>query len=177
MTVMIARSKVDFFWLLHADMYRRAFKVKITYPFSCMIFSLCRSTNVSILRIDQLKTPLSTFDIGLIRDKDNELSTSRRPCPELPLLCKNLAYILANDRTTTHASLETTHNTPVESISFSSTAPASSHSSPVPAVVPLVRVKKQVAQMDTVLHHIQPWMKRTIAEGEESLERKMLQHT
>ena len=31
--------------------------------------------------------------------------------------------------------------------------------------------------MDTLLHHIQPWMQRSIAEEEERLERKMVQHT
>ena len=31
--------------------------------------------------------------------------------------------------------------------------------------------------MDTLLHHIQPWMQRSIAEAEERLERRMVQHT
>ena len=31
--------------------------------------------------------------------------------------------------------------------------------------------------MATFLHHIQPWMQRSIAEAEERLERKMVQHT
>ena len=48
-------------------MHERAFKVTTTYPFSCMIFSLFRSAGVPILHVDQLKTPLVTVDIGLIR--------------------------------------------------------------------------------------------------------------
>ena len=31
--------------------------------------------------------------------------------------------------------------------------------------------------MDTLLHHIKPWMKRSICETEERLESKMVQHT
>ena len=31
--------------------------------------------------------------------------------------------------------------------------------------------------MATLLHHIQPWMKRFIAEAEERLERRMVKHT
>ena len=31
--------------------------------------------------------------------------------------------------------------------------------------------------MDTLLHHIQPWMQRSIAEAEKCLERKMVQHS
>ena len=31
--------------------------------------------------------------------------------------------------------------------------------------------------MTTLLHHIQPWMQRSIAEAEEHLERRMVQHT
>ena len=31
--------------------------------------------------------------------------------------------------------------------------------------------------MATLLHHIQPWMQRSIAEAEERQERRMVQHT
>ena len=31
--------------------------------------------------------------------------------------------------------------------------------------------------MATLLHHIQPWMQRSIAEAEEILERRIVQHT
>ena len=43
MEAMIAGFEVDFAWLLQAVMHERAFKVTTTYPFPCMIFSLCRS--------------------------------------------------------------------------------------------------------------------------------------
>ena len=44
-------------------------------------------------------------------------------------------------------------------------------------MVPLARVQKLEAQMATLLHHIQPWMQRSIAEAEERLERRIVQHT
>ncbi|WP_353804814.1 hypothetical protein, partial [Acinetobacter baumannii] len=50
----IAGLEVDFAWPLHAVMHERAFKVTTTYPFPCMIFSLCRSADMSIWHIDQL---------------------------------------------------------------------------------------------------------------------------
>ena len=48
MAAMIAGFEVDFAWLLQAVMYERALKVTTTYPFPCMIFSLCRSAGVPI---------------------------------------------------------------------------------------------------------------------------------
>ena len=53
MAVMIAGFEVDFAWLLQAVMHERAFKVTTTYPFPCMIFSLCRSAGVPIWHVDQ----------------------------------------------------------------------------------------------------------------------------
>ena len=77
MAAMIPEFEVDFAWLLQAVMHERAFKVTSTYPFPCMIFSLCRSPGVPIWHVDHLKTPLGIVDIGLIRDEANELSPSR----------------------------------------------------------------------------------------------------
>ena len=48
MEAMIAGFEVDFSWLLEAVMHERCFKVTTTYPFPCMIFSLCRSEGVPI---------------------------------------------------------------------------------------------------------------------------------
>ena len=84
MAAMIAEFEVDFTWLLQAVMHERAFKVTTTYPFSCMIFSLCRSTGVPIWHVDHLKTPLGTVDVGLIKDEANELAPRKGPRPELP---------------------------------------------------------------------------------------------
>ena len=88
MAAMIAEFEIDFAWLLQAFMHERDFRVTTSYPFPCMIFSLCRSAGVPIWNIDQLKTLLGTVDIGLIRDESNELSPRRGARPELPHLVK-----------------------------------------------------------------------------------------
>ena len=85
MVVIIAGFEVDFAWLLQAVIHERAFKVTTTYPFSCMIFSLCRSTGVPIWHVDQLKTPIGTVDVGLIINEANELAPRKRPRQELPI--------------------------------------------------------------------------------------------
>ena len=155
MEAMIAGFEVDFPWLLLVVMHERSFKVTTTYPFPCMIFALCRSAGVPIWHVDQPKTPQGTVDVGLIRDEANELAPCRGPHPELPPLADDFAYTVAQARTATQASTDTT---PVESISGSSTATSSSRTTPLPVLVLLARVQKLEAQMATLLHHIQPWM-------------------
>ena len=119
-----------------------------------MIFSLCRSAGVPIWHVDQLKTSLSTVDVGLIRDEANELAPRRGPRPEMPPLGDILADTVAQARTATQAA--STDTTPLESIPGSSTARSSSWSAPLPALVSLAKVKKLEAQMATLLHNIQP---------------------
>ena len=79
MAAMIARFKVDFAWLLQVVMHERPFKVTTTYPFPCMIFSLCRSAGVPIWHIDHLKTPMGSVDIGLIKDEANKMAPPTGP--------------------------------------------------------------------------------------------------
>ena len=119
-------------------MHERAFKVTTTYPFPCMIFSLCRSAGVPIWHVDQLKTPLGTVDIGLIRDEANEFAPHRGTRLELPPLGDNLANTVAQARTAMQAAC--TDTTPIEFISGSNTALSSSRSAPFPALVLLARV-------------------------------------
>ena len=82
--------------------------------------------------------------------------------------------MVALARTATQAA--STDNTPVKSISGSSTAPSSSRAAPVPALFPLARVLKLEAQISTLLHHIQPWMQKSITKSEERVEWKMVQY-
>ena len=84
-------------------------------------------------------------------DEANELAPRRWPRPECPPLADDLADTVAQARTTTQASTDTT---PVESIPGSSTAPSSSRTAPLPALVPLARVQKLEAQIATLLYHI-----------------------
>ena len=103
MAEIITGFEVDFAWLLKAVMHERAFKVTTTYPFLCMIFSVCRSAGVPIWHVDQLNTPLGTIDMGLIPDEANELAPHRGPRLEFPPLGDNLADVVAQDRTATQA--------------------------------------------------------------------------
>ena len=139
MEVMIDGFKVDFAWLLQAVMHERASKVTTTYPFPCMIFSLCRSAGVPIWHVDQLKTPQGTVDVSLIRDEANELAPRRGPRPELPPLADDLVDTVAQARTATEAA--STDSTPVESIPGSSTDQSSSRTTALPELVPLARVQ------------------------------------
>ena len=91
-----------------------------------------------IWHVDQLKTPLGTVDIGLIRDEANELAPHRGPRPELPQVGDNQADTVAQAHTATQAA--STDTSLVECISGSSTAPSSSRSAPLPTLVPLARV-------------------------------------
>ncbi|TMW81335.1 hypothetical protein EJD97_010271 [Solanum chilense] len=175
MAAMIAGFEVDFAWLLQAVMHERAFKVTTTYPFPCMIFSLCRSACVPIWNVDQLKIPQGTVVVGLIRDEANELAPCRGPRPELPPLADDLTETVAQTLMTTQAA--STDTTPVESIPGTSTAPSSFRTAPLPALVPLARVKKLEAQMATLLHHIQPWTQRSIAKTKKRLELKTIQYS
>ena len=142
MAALIVGFEVDFALLLPAVMHERAFKVRTTYSYTCMIFSLCRSAHVPIWHIDQLKTLLGTVDIFLIRDEVNELAPRRGTLPKLPPLSEFLPDMVAHAQTAMKDASETTDTTPVESIPGSSTAPSSSRSAPLTALVPLARVKK-----------------------------------
>ena len=113
MAALIVGFEVDFALLLPAVMHERAFKVRTTYSYTCMIFSLCRSAVVPIWYIDHLKNPLGTVDIDLIRDEANELDPHRGPRPELPPLGKNMADMVAHARTSTQAASKSNDTTPV----------------------------------------------------------------
>ena len=139
MVAVIAGFKVDITWLLQAVMQERAFKVTTTYSYPCMIFALCRSAGVPIWHVYQLKTPQGTVDVGLIRDEANELAPRRGPCLEMPPLANDLADTVAQARMATQAA--STDTTLVESIPGSSTAPRSSRTAPLQALVPLARSK------------------------------------
>ena len=101
MATMIAGFEVDFAWLLQAVMHERAFKVTTTYPFPCMIFSLCRSAGVPIWHVDQVKTPMGTIDVGLMRDEANELAPRRGSRQEVTPLGENLADTIVHARMAT----------------------------------------------------------------------------
>ena len=95
MVVMIDGFELDLTWLRNAVMNEITFKVTTSYPFPCMIFSLCRCTGVPIWHVDQLKTLLGTVDIGLIRDEANKLAPQKGPRQYLPPLGDDLCDTVA----------------------------------------------------------------------------------
>ena len=113
------------------------------------------------------------MDIGLIRDEANELTLSIGPCQKVPLLGENVADTVEQAQAATLFTSDLTDTTPVESISGGRTASSSSRLTPFATLVSLSRVQKLEAKMDTLLHHIQSWMERSIAEAEEHMERRM----
>ena len=127
--------------------------------------------------IDVIKTPPRTVDIRLIWDEANQLAPYRGPCPKVQPLSENLATMVEHAKAANLATSEPTDTTLVESILGASTTSSSSRSTSSSTMVPHVRVQKLEAQMATLLHHIKPWMQRSISEAEEWLERKMAQHT
>ena len=86
---MVSGFEVDFAWLLQAVIHERSFTATTTYPFSCMIFELCRSTEVPVWHIYMIKTPTGIVDIDLIRDEANELDPNRGPQAEVQLIGEN----------------------------------------------------------------------------------------
>ena len=100
----------------------------------------------------------------------------RGPHTEVPPLGENLVDTVAHVKMGTQATSAPIDTTPLESIPSSGTAPSSSPSSPSPALVLVARVQKLEALIATLLHHIKPFMQRSIVEAEESLERKIAQH-
>uniref|UniRef100_M1DG99 Integrase core domain containing protein n=1 Tax=Solanum tuberosum TaxID=4113 RepID=M1DG99_SOLTU len=68
-----------------------------------------------------------------------------------------------------------TDTVPASSSKPASRAPSSSQSTPQlgDTVFPLARVQKLEAQMATLLHHIQTWMQKSIAESEARMEQRM----
>ena len=72
-------------------MQERYFKDNTTYPFSCMVFALCRFAGARVWNIDAIKTPPGQVDIGIIRDEANELDPQRGPRIDFQSLGENLA--------------------------------------------------------------------------------------
>ena len=84
-------------------------------------------------------------------------------------LGENLTAAVDQAQAANPSIFEHTNTTLVESILGASTALSSSRSTASATLVPLARVQKLEDQMATLLHHIQPWMQRSIAEAEERI--------
>ena len=132
-----------------------------------MIFQLYRDVGVPLWHCDVLLTPIGIVDIGLIKDETNVAAPRRGPRVDLQPLSENLADTVEQAQGADPATLEPTDTTLAESAPSTSRAPSYFRSTPPSAtLVPIARVQKQEAQIATLLHHILPWMKKSIAEAE-----------
>uniref|UniRef100_M1DEM1 Integrase core domain containing protein n=1 Tax=Solanum tuberosum TaxID=4113 RepID=M1DEM1_SOLTU len=132
-------------------------------------------SGVPIWHCEKLVHPTWALDIGLIRDEANVAAPRREPQIEVPPLGTDLADIVGKAQGGDPIIPDHTDTVPGSSSQAPSMAPSSSRSTPQlgAIVVPLARVQKLEAQMATLLHHIQPWMQKSIAESEARMERRM----
>ncbi|KAG5611903.1 hypothetical protein H5410_023184 [Solanum commersonii] len=134
-----------------------------TYPFLCLIFQLCRDSGVPIWHCDKLIRPIrdEALDISLIRNGANVAAPRREPQVEVPPLGADLADTVGQAQGGDPIIPDHSDTVPASSFQATSMAPSSS------------RVQKLEAQMATLLHHIQPWMQKSIAKSEAIMERRM----
>uniref|UniRef100_M1DG60 Integrase core domain containing protein n=1 Tax=Solanum tuberosum TaxID=4113 RepID=M1DG60_SOLTU len=172
---LVVGVEIDFTRMLLVEIHERAFKTSTTYPFPCLIFQLCRDSGVPIWHCDRLIHPTGALDIGLIRDEANVAAPHREPQVEVSFLGVDLADTVGQAQGGNPSILDHTDTVPASSSHVASMAPSSSLSTPQlgATVVPLARVQKLEAQMATLLHHIQPWMQKSIAESEARMEHRM----
>ncbi|KAG5600567.1 hypothetical protein H5410_031937 [Solanum commersonii] len=172
---LVAGVEIDFVCMLLAEIHERAFRTSTTYPFPCLIFQLCRDSEVPIWYCDRLVHPTGALDICFIRDEANVAAPRREPQVEVPPLGIDLADTVGQAQGDDLSGPDHTDTVPGSSSQAASMGPSVSQSIPQlgAAVVPLARVQKLEAQMATLLHHIQPWMQKSITESEARVERKM----
>ncbi|KAG5585447.1 hypothetical protein H5410_045881 [Solanum commersonii] len=172
---LVAGVEIDFALMLLAEIHERAFKTSTTYPFPCLIFQLCRDSGVLIWHCDRLIHPTGALDIGLIRDEENVAAPRREPQIEVPPLGADLADMVGKVHGSDPIILDHSDTVPASSSQNASIALSSSrftlHLGAI--VFLLARVQKLEAQMATLLHHIQPWMQKSIVESEVRMERRM----
>uniref|UniRef100_M1DJA2 Integrase core domain containing protein n=1 Tax=Solanum tuberosum TaxID=4113 RepID=M1DJA2_SOLTU len=172
---LVAGVEIDFARMLLAEIHERAFMTSTTHPFPCLIFHLCRDSGVPIWHCDKLVHLTRALDISLIRDEENVAAPCREPQVEVPPLGSDLADTVGQAQGGDLNIPDHTNTVPGSSSQAASMAPSSSRFTPQlgATVVPLARVQKLEAQMATLLHHIQPWMQKSIAESEARMEHRM----
>uniref|UniRef100_M1DPJ2 Integrase core domain containing protein n=1 Tax=Solanum tuberosum TaxID=4113 RepID=M1DPJ2_SOLTU len=128
-----------------------------------------------IWHCDKLVHPTGALDIDLIRDKANVAAPRREPQIEVPPLGTDLADKVGQVQGGDPIIPDHSDTVPGSLSQVASMAPSSSRSTPQlgAIVVPLARVQKLEAQMATLLHHIQPWMQKSIVESKVRMERRM----
>lgn len=171
---MVAGLEIHFSRLLLFVIDERAFKASTNYFFPCMIFWSCWAASVPIWHTDILHTSNGTVDIGIIRDESNEVEPNREPRVDVQSLGENLAYTVEQAQRDDHAASKPTESTPVDFTMGTSMTLSSSRSTPQSTtLVPIGRFQKLEFQMDTLLHHIHPWMQKSIVEAEDRIKKKV----
>ncbi|KAG5599608.1 hypothetical protein H5410_030978 [Solanum commersonii] len=134
-----------------------------------------RYSRVSIWHFDKLIHPTGALDIGLIRDEANMVPPRKEPQVEVPPLGADLADTVGKAQGGDPSIPDHNNTVPTSFFQATSMAPSSSRSIPQlgAVVVPLARLQKLEAQMATLLHHIQPWMQKSIVESEARIERRI----
>lgn len=86
----------------------------------------------------------------------------------MPPLCGNFADRVKLSQGVDPSTAELAYTTPADSTHAASLSLSSSRSiSPSIVLVPLDRVQELEAQMAILIHHMQPWMHKSIVENEE----------
>ncbi|KAG5599265.1 hypothetical protein H5410_030635 [Solanum commersonii] len=132
-------------------------------------------SGVPIWHCDRLIHPTRALYIGLIRDEANVAAPHREPQIEVPPLGTDLADMVEQAQGGNPIIPDHSDTVPTSFSQAASIAPSSSRSTPQlgAIVVPLARVQKLEAQIAILLHHIQPWMQKLIAESEARMECRM----
>uniref|UniRef100_M1DCW0 Integrase core domain containing protein n=1 Tax=Solanum tuberosum TaxID=4113 RepID=M1DCW0_SOLTU len=109
-------------------------------------------------------TPTGTLDIDLIRDEAIVAAPHREPQVDVTPMGADLVDVVEQMHGNDPAPPAQTDDVPASSSQSASQAPNSSRSTPPlgPVVVPLARVQKLEAKMATLLHHVRPWMQKSI---------------
>lgn len=116
------------------------------------------------------------INIGLINDEANVVAPRRGLRFQLQPPNENLA-----DTVELAKGDDPTTSEPADTISTkfahaASRAPNSFHSTPPSAIlVYLERVQKLEAQMPILLHHMKPWMQKSVIEAEDRIEKNVAQ--
>jgi len=129
---------------------------------------------VLIWHCDKLMHATGTLDIGLIQDDANVAAPRRGTRVDVTMgedLIHNVGQMQGDGTPTTTPPDEY----PTSSSQTANEAPSSSRATPLSrkTMIPLARVQKLESQIDTLMHHINPGMRKLIAMFEERVEKRM----
>uniref|UniRef100_M1DEL4 Integrase core domain containing protein n=1 Tax=Solanum tuberosum TaxID=4113 RepID=M1DEL4_SOLTU len=172
---LVVGVETDFPRMIIVEIHEKALKASTTYHFPCLIFMLCKDSGVPIWHCDKLIRATGTLDIGLIRDRASVAAPRRETQVDIPPLGVDLVDDVEQMQGDDPAPPSHTDDAPASPSQATNRAPSSSRVTPPSgvAVLPLVCVPKLEAQIPTLLHHVKPWMQKSIVESEVRMDRRM----